>query len=41
VDPALRSVLAAIDALRVEGAREREAASNCIVDPLARVGAFG
>jgi len=41
VDPALRSVLAAIDALRVERAREREAASNYLANALAEVGAFG
>lgn len=40
-DPALRSVLAAIDALRVERAREREAASNFLANALADVGAFG
>jgi hypothetical protein len=40
VDPALRAVLAAIDALRVERAREREAASNYLASALADVGAF-
>jgi DNA-binding transcriptional ArsR family regulator len=41
MDTSLRSVLAAIDALRVEGAREREAASKYLANALAQVGAFG
>ncbi len=40
VVPALHAVLAAIDALRVERAREREAASNYLAHALAQVGAF-
>ena len=39
-DPALRSILAAIDALRVERSREREAAYSYLTNALAAVGAI-